>query len=109
MQDGTSVPVPALSPAEEQERWLHDAFKAVKQHAFYMKRALVRDLLAGCPGRCQREGPAGPCLSQGVLRRQLAAWVDVSLLRRARHFARRGGVLTATLCPGPRLCRTRTI
>ena len=42
MQDGTSVPVPALSPAEEQERWLHDAFKAVKQHAFYMKRALVR-------------------------------------------------------------------
>jgi len=38
--DGVAA-VPALSPAEEQERWLHDAFKAVKQHAFYMKRALV--------------------------------------------------------------------
>ena len=33
-----------LSPSEEQERWLHEAFKAVKQHAFYMKRALVRRL-----------------------------------------------------------------
>jgi hypothetical protein len=33
-----------LSPSEEQERWLHEAFKAVKQHAFYMKRALVRPL-----------------------------------------------------------------
>ena len=49
MQDGTSVPVPALSPAEEQERWLHDAFKAVKQHAFYMKRALVRGLPTRLP------------------------------------------------------------
>ena len=35
-----------LSPTEEQERWLHEAFKAVKQHAFYMKRALVRTSLA---------------------------------------------------------------
>lgn len=42
MHDAAAAPVPALSPAEEQERWLHDAFKAVKQHAFYMKRALVR-------------------------------------------------------------------
>ena len=31
-----------LSPAEEQEKWLQDAFKAVKQAAFYMRRALVR-------------------------------------------------------------------
>ena len=30
-----------LSPTEEQERWLNEAFKAVKQHAFYMRRALV--------------------------------------------------------------------
>ena len=49
MQDGAIAPVPALSPAEEQERWLHDAFKAVKQHAFYMKRALVRRLPARLP------------------------------------------------------------
>ena len=34
-------PVQQLSPTEEQEKWLHEAFKAVKQHAFYMKRALV--------------------------------------------------------------------
>jgi len=32
--------MPTLSAAEEQERWLHEAFKAVKQHSFYMKRAL---------------------------------------------------------------------
>ncbi len=36
------APGQQLSPAEEQEKWLHEAFKAVKQHAFYMKRALVR-------------------------------------------------------------------
>ncbi len=36
------APGQQLSPTEEQEKWLHEAFKAVKQHAFYMKRALVR-------------------------------------------------------------------
>jgi hypothetical protein len=35
-----------LSPAEEQEKWLQDAFKAVKQAAFYMRRALVREAAA---------------------------------------------------------------
>ena len=29
-----------LTPAEEQEKWLREATAAVKQHAFYMKRAI---------------------------------------------------------------------
>lgn len=42
---GGGAPSPRLPPGEEklnEERFLQEAFKAVKQHAFYMKRALVR-------------------------------------------------------------------
>jgi hypothetical protein len=45
-----------LSPTEEQEKWLHEAFKAVKQHAFYMKRALVRAPRSHRGGRSTRLG-----------------------------------------------------
>lgn len=30
----------SLTPAEEQEKWLREATMSVKQHAFYMKRAI---------------------------------------------------------------------
>jgi hypothetical protein len=40
MRPSKPPPEPALTPAEEQEKWLHEATTAVKQHAFYMKRAI---------------------------------------------------------------------
>ena len=71
MADGAPPPPPLLSPAEEQERWLQDAFKAVKQHAFFMRRALVR---AAAPRR-RRDGvqsrntnPCAPPLPPGMPR-----------------------------------------
>ncbi len=32
----------AMTPQEEQVKWLQDASNSVKRNAFYMKRALVR-------------------------------------------------------------------
>jgi hypothetical protein len=58
-----------LSPAEEQEKWLQDAFKAVKQAAFYMRRALVRARLL-C---AQRLRPWSPCCTLQRRGRAIAA------------------------------------
>jgi hypothetical protein len=57
------APGQQLSPTEEQEKWLHEAFKAVKQHAFYMKRALVRAFAAS--GARARQSHSTACIARG--------------------------------------------
>jgi hypothetical protein len=79
------APGQQLSPAEEQEKWLHEAFKAVKQHAFYMKRALVRreparsrlrlaavtSALLGRGGRARPRGTVAVCVTMRARARRM--------------------------------------
>lgn len=69
-----------LSPAEEQEKWLQDAFKAVKQAAFYMRRALVRARLPRAQSPAPRRA-LWPAAATPARRRQRSPRAIVATLR----------------------------
>jgi vacuolar protein sorting-associated protein 35 len=81
---------------DEQERWLHEAFKAVKTHAFYMRRALVSShCVSCCDVRTCRAAP--PPLSLPATHRPSSSQDEGNLRDALKHSAAMLGELRTSL------------